>query len=47
MKNHQNKEYEFGYLHKFDYVTEKGDKITVATTWLETMLGDTAIAVNS
>lgn len=44
--NHENKEYEFGYLEKFDYWLESGESLTVATTWLETMLGDSAIAVH-
>lgn len=38
---------EFGVLHKFAYELEDGTgKIIVATTRLETMLGDTAIAVH-
>lgn len=38
---------EFGVLHKFAYLLEDGsDKIIVATTRLETMLGDTAVAVH-
>lgn len=41
------KKYEFGVLISFSYQVENSDeKIVVATTRLETMLGDTAIAVN-
>lgn len=40
-------EYEFGVLHSFDYQVEDSDeRITVATTRIETMLGDTAVAVH-
>jgi valyl-tRNA synthetase len=39
--------YEFGTLTSFSYPVEDSDeKITVATTRLETMLGDTAVAVH-
>jgi valyl-tRNA synthetase len=39
--------YEFGTLTSFSYPVENSDeKITVATTRLETMLGDTAVAVH-
>ncbi|KAJ3322660.1 hypothetical protein HDV06_002874 [Boothiomyces sp. JEL0866] len=42
-----NKQYEFGVLISFAYPIENSDeKIIVATTRLETMLGDTAIAVH-
>lgn len=38
---------EFGVLHKFAYELEdKSDRIIVATTRLETMFGDTAVAVH-
>lgn len=41
------KKYEFGVLHSFSYkVKDSDEKITVATTRLETMLGDTAVAVH-
>jgi valyl-tRNA synthetase len=41
------KKYEFGVLISFAYQVENSDeKIVVATTRLETMLGDTAIAVH-
>jgi len=41
------KTYEFGTLTKFDYkVKGSTDVITVATTRLETMLGDVAVAVH-
>ena len=41
------KKYEFGVLISFAYQVENSDeKIIVATTRLETMLGDTAIAVH-
>lgn len=44
----ENKEYEFGTLTKFAYkVKNSNEEIIVATTRIETMLGDTAIAVNS
>ena len=39
-------EEENGFLWHIDYLTEDNDKITVATTRPETLLGDTAIAVN-
>ena len=39
-------EEENGFLWYIDYLTENNDKITVATTRPETLLGDTAIAVN-
>lgn len=43
----KNKKYEFGVLHVFKYKVEGLDEhITVATTRLETMLGDTAVAVH-
>lgn len=42
------KEYEFGTLTKFAYkIKNSNEEIIVATTRIETMLGDTAIAVNS
>jgi len=42
-----NKTYEFGVMIKFDYKIKGSDKkITVATTRLETMLGDVAVAVH-
>ena len=39
---------EFGVLHSFAYQTDdgSGDELVVATTRLETMLGDTAVAVH-
>lgn len=41
-------EYEFGWLTHFIYKVENSDEqIEVATTRLETMLGDVAVAVNS
>lgn len=41
------KKYEFGVIISFAYELEgTGQKIVVATTRLETMLGDTAIAVH-
>eukprot|EP00741_Cyanophora_paradoxa_P007479 tig00001130_g7234.t1 len=41
------KTYEFGYLTEFAYkVDGSDDEIVVATTRLETMLGDTAVAVH-
>lgn len=44
---HTKKTYEFGVLIKFAYPVENSDKqIIVATTRLETMLGDTAVAVH-
>lgn len=40
--------YEFGYLTYFAYKVENSDEeIVIATTRLETMLGDVAVAVNS
>ena len=47
--NHDpNKKYPFGYLVKFAYkVKDSEQEIVVATTRLETMLGDVAVAVNS
>ena len=40
--------YEFGTLTQFAYkVVDSNEEIVVATTRLETMLGDTAVAVNS
>ena len=49
MPNHDpNKKYPFGYLVKFAYkVKDSEQEIVVATTRLETMLGDVAVAVNS
>ncbi|KAJ3336546.1 hypothetical protein HDU93_002610 [Gonapodya sp. JEL0774] len=42
-----NRKYEFGVIAKFAYPLESGDgEIVVATTRLETMLGDTAVAVH-
>ncbi|KXS10906.1 hypothetical protein M427DRAFT_102975 [Gonapodya prolifera JEL478] len=42
-----NRKYEFGVLAQFAYPLEEGDgEIVVATTRLETMLGDTAVAVH-
>lgn len=44
-----NRKYEFGVLISFAYPVEEsatGEKLIVATTRLETMLGDTAIAVH-
>jgi len=44
---HNNK-YPFGYLLSFAYkVKDSEEEIVVATTRLETMLGDVAVAVNS
>ncbi|KAI9145053.1 valine--tRNA ligase-like protein [Paraphysoderma sedebokerense] len=44
----QAKPVEFGVLHKFAYQLEDGtDELVVATTRIETMLGDTAIAIHS
>lgn len=37
---------EFGVITEFSYKLDDGTKITVATTRLETMLGDVAIAVH-
>jgi valyl-tRNA synthetase len=43
-----NKKYEFGCLTKFAYKVKGSDEeIVVATTRIETMLGDVAVAVNS
>lgn len=52
--NHKNQEkYEFGVITSFAYKVwveageeDKGEEIVVATTRLETMLGDTAVAVH-
>ena len=45
--DHDDKKYEFGTIISFAYPVENSDeKIVVATTRLETMLGDTAICVN-
>jgi valyl-tRNA synthetase len=42
-----NKQYEFGTLTEFAYKVKNSDKrIVVATTRLETMLGDVAVAVH-
>jgi valyl-tRNA synthetase len=42
-----NKLYDFGYLTEFSYKVKGTDKeIVVATTRLETMLGDVAVAVH-
>lgn len=39
---------EFGWLTHFAYkVKDSNEELIVATTRLETMLGDTAVAVNS
>jgi len=44
---HGNKKYDFGVLIKFAYpVEDSSEKIIVATTRLETMLGDTAVAIH-
>lgn len=41
------KKYEFGYLTHFAYPVENSDeKLEIATTRLETMLGDTAVAIH-
>lgn len=37
---------DFGELHRFAYPLEGGGEIVVATTRLETMFGDVAIAVH-
>lgn len=37
---------EVGYLWHFIYKVEGGGELEVATTRIETMLGDTAVAVN-
>ena len=45
LPNHQ--DVEFGYIHHFEYEIQNSSKrIQVATTRLETMLGDVAIAVH-
>ena len=45
LPNHQ--DVEFGYIHHFEYeIQNSSKKIEVATTRLETMLGDVAIAVH-
>lgn len=44
--SHGNEKYEFGVLHTFYYPVEGGGKIAVSTTRLETMLGDTAVAIH-
>jgi valyl-tRNA synthetase len=45
LPNHQ--DVEFGYIHHFEYeIQNSSKKIQVATTRLETMLGDVAIAVH-
>ena len=42
-----NNNVEFGYIHHFEYqIMDSDQKIEVATTRLETMLGDVAIAVH-
>jgi valyl-tRNA synthetase len=44
---HGDRTYEFGVLIEFAYkVEDSDDEIVVATTRLETMLGDTAVAVH-
>ena len=44
---HKKNTYEFGYLTKFAYkVKDSNEEIVVATTRLETMLGDVAVAVH-
>ena len=43
---HDGARYEFGVLHHFAYPLEAGGELVVATTRLETMLGDTAVAVH-
>eukprot|EP00698_Gefionella_okellyi_P004326 TRINITY_DN14004_c0_g1_i1.p1 TRINITY_DN14004_c0_g1~~TRINITY_DN14004_c0_g1_i1.p1 ORF type:complete len:1095 (+),score=277.47 TRINITY_DN14004_c0_g1_i1:75-3359(+) len=44
---HGDKKYEFGFLWKFAYKLEgSDDEIVIATTRPETLLGDTAVAVN-
>jgi len=46
-KNDKNGKYEFGVLTSFAYPVEDSDeKLIVATTRLETMLGDTAVAIH-
>lgn len=43
----KDKQYEFGVMHSFAYKIQGSDeKIVVSTTRLETMLGDTAVAVH-
>ncbi|KAJ3293623.1 hypothetical protein HK104_004319 [Borealophlyctis nickersoniae] len=45
--DHDNRKYEFGVIISFAYQVENSDeRIIVATTRLETMLGDTAVCVN-
>jgi len=45
--NHTKNTYEFGYLTEFAYKLKDSDeRIIVATTRLETMLGDVAVAVH-
>lgn len=45
--NHTKNTYEFGNLTKFAYkVKDSDEEIVVATTRLETMLGDVAVAVH-
>jgi valyl-tRNA synthetase len=45
--NHRYPAYSFGYLSEFAYkVKDSDEQIVVATTRLETMLGDTAVAVH-
>lgn len=45
---HSGSNYEFGWLTHFAYrVVDSDEEIVVATTRLETMLGDVAVAVNS
>ena len=47
MPGHGDRTYEFGVLVEFAYKVEGSDEeIVVATTRLETMLGDTAVAVH-
>ena len=47
MPGHGDRTYEFGVLIEFAYKVEGSeDEIVVATTRLETMLGDTAVAVH-
>lgn len=47
IKSHNNKKYEFGVLTEFKYkVCNSEEKIIVATTRLETMLGDVAVCVH-
>lgn len=49
IKSHGNRKYEFGVLTEFKYPvadSPSGEMVTVATTRLETMLGDTAVCVH-